>query len=89
MTESSATYNIEPMPLAPVFSEIASFSSEGTHIRIQTTKNTKGYSFETVVSVDGSDSEMVREKVQQLLVETNTIARQEVERLELLDGVLA
>ncbi len=69
----------------PVFSELVTSSSENTHIRIQTTKNTKGYSFETVVAVDGADADVVRGRVQELLIVANTMAREEVARLELLD----
>lgn len=57
------------------------------HMRIQIAKCTTGYAYETSVSVDDDDAETVQLNVRQLLIDADAIARREIERRELLDGV--
>ncbi len=71
---------------APVFGEMAAFASPRFHMRIQVTKNTKGYSYETSISVDDDDAETVCHNVRQLLIDADTIARQEIARREFIDA---
>ncbi len=78
-----------PTELAPLYGEALCSSSPRYHMRVQVTKNTKGYSYETSVSVEGDDGETVALSAKQLLIDADTIARQEIERRERLDGVVA
>lgn len=55
------------------------------HMRIQITKNTKGYSYETSVTAEDDDEETVVANTRQLLIDADTIARDEIARRELLD----
>lgn len=65
------------------YGELAAFASPRAHMRIQVTKNTKGYSYETSVSADGDDPTMVATQIAQLLRDADTIARQEIARQEI------
>lgn len=73
----------------PGFGELATISSENTHIRVQTTRNTKGYAFEAVVGVDGADTDEVHARLTELLHTVNDQARDECTRLEQLDTAAA
>lgn len=73
--------------LRPALREALDSGSPESYMRIKITKNTKGYSFETTVSgrIEGVDGSSILQKVMpQMLIDADTIARQEIERRELL-----
>ncbi len=67
----------------PMFGELVTADSDNVHMRISTKQTAKGFQFETAVSVDGPDATDVRQRVEQLLYQTNDIARAECARLEM------
>ena len=75
-----------PESIPVTYRELGFASSPRAHMRIEVTKSSRGYGYETSVSVDGDDLDTVRTSVEQLLIDADTIARQEIARRELLDG---
>lgn len=74
----------ESMP-APIYGELVTSGSDNVHMRISTKQTAKAFQFETAVSVDGPDATDVRERVEQLLYQTNNLAREECQRLDVLE----
>lgn len=70
----------------PTYHEVLGGGSPLAHVRINITRNTKGYSFETTVSVDSDDLDAVRRETAHLLRDADAIARHEIAEREWLDA---
>lgn len=68
------------------YGEVLTACSPHAHMRIQISRNTRGYTYETSVSVDADDPRALRESVEYLLRDADTIARKEIAKRELLDS---
>lgn len=70
----------------PNYRDVLTGGSPLAHLRINITKNSRGYGFETTVSVDSDDLDAVRREAAHLLRDADAIARHEIAEREFLDA---